>query len=112
MVKIRAIGGSQGSDSLCKDCTRGHVIKGFRASEDLVFCRFFYIEREIHFLVRECTFYRRLASKEDMEEIAWSLTTIKPTRHVGFASAVQFRPMPEDPAAIDADQPQSATHRD
>ena len=107
MVKIRAIGGSQGSDSLCKDCTRGHVIKGFRASEDLVFCRFFYIEREIHFLVRECTFYedRRLASKEDMEEIAWSLTTIKPTRHVGFSSAVQFRQMQEaaeGPAAVDA----------
>ena len=105
MVKIRAIEGSQGSDSLCKDCTRGHIIKGFRASEDLVFCRFFYIEREIHFLVRECTFYRRLASKEDMEEIAWSLTTIKPTRHVGFSSAVQFRQMQEaaeGPAAVDA----------
>src|SRR5262245_24257611 len=57
MVKIRVIGGSpEGSDSLCKTCTLGHVIKGFRASEELVFCRFFYIEREILFSVRECTF--------------------------------------------------------
>jgi hypothetical protein len=30
-----------------------------------------------------------------MEEIAWSLTTIKPTRHVGFASAAQFRQIQE-----------------
>ena len=118
MVKIRVIGGSpEGSDSLCKTCTLGHVIKGFRASEELVFCRFFFIDREIHFPVRECTFYedRRLASKKDMEEIAWMLTTIKPTRHVGFASAVQFRQMQEaaeDPADVDADPPQSATRRD
>ena len=58
---------------------------------------------------------RRLASKKDMEEIAWMLTTIKPTRHVGFASAVQFRQMQEaaeDPADVDADPPQSATRRD
>jgi hypothetical protein len=118
MVKIRVIGRSpQGSDSLCKTCTRGHVIKGFRATEELVFCRFFYIEREIYFPVRECIFYedRRLASKEEMEEIAWRLTTIKPTRHVGFASAVQFRQKQEaaeEPAAIDANQPPSAARRD
>jgi len=118
MVQIRVIGGSpEGSDSLCKTCTRGHVIKGSRASEELVFCRFFYIEREIHFPVRECTFYedRRLASQEDMEEIAWRLTTIKPTRHVGFASSVQFRQMQEtaeEPGSLDADRPQSADRRD
>lgn len=90
MVKIRVLGGtSEASNSLCKTCTRGHIIKGFRATEQQVFCRFFYIEREILFPVRECTFYedRRLASKSDMEEIAWTLKTMHPARNVGFVSA-------------------------
>jgi len=66
---------------LCKTLHWRPRVKGFRATEELVFYRFFYIEREIHFPVRECSFYedRRLASKEDMEEIAWILNTIKPT---------------------------------
>jgi len=93
MVTIKVKGGTpSGSDSLCRTCSRGHVIQGFRASEEEVFCRFFYIEREIRFPVSACTFYedRRLASKSEMEEIAWFLTTRKPGRTVGFVSAAQF----------------------
>lgn len=94
MVTIRVKGGTPcGADSLCRTCSHGHVIKGFRATEEEVFCRFFYVEREIRFAVSECTFYedRRLASKAEMEEIAWFLTTRKPGRTVGFVSAAQFR---------------------
>jgi hypothetical protein len=94
MVTIRVQGGTpEGSESLCRTCSRGHIITGFHASEQVVFCRTFYIEREIRFPVRECTFYddRRLASKEDMEEIAWFLTTRKAVRSVGFVSAAQFQ---------------------
>ena len=101
MVKIRVLGGTpEGSDTLCKTCTRGHVIKGFRLAEEVVYCRTFYIEREILFPVRECTFYedRRVASKEDMEEIAWRLRTMSPARHVGFVSAAQFRQLQEEAA--------------
>ena len=56
---------------MCRTCSRGHIITGFRASEQEVYCRTFYIEREIRFPVRECTFYedRRLASKEDVEKL-------------------------------------------
>jgi len=94
MVTIRVKGGTPcGSESLCPTCSHGHVIKGFRATEEEVFCRFFYVEREIRFAVRECTFYedKRLASKAEMEDIAWFLTTRKPGRAVGFVSAAQFR---------------------
>jgi hypothetical protein len=94
MVTLKVIGGTpSGTESLCRSCTRGHIIKGFRATEEEVFCRFFYIEREIRFAVSECTFYedRRLASKSEMEEIAWFLTTRKAGRSVGFISAEQFR---------------------
>jgi hypothetical protein len=89
MVKVAIKGGTpEGCESLCRTCTRGHIISGFRATEEEVFCRTFYIEREIRFPVRECTFYedKRLASKEAMEEIAWHLrtTTTKPCRDMGF----------------------------
>ena len=94
MVTLKVLGGTPaGTDSLCRSCTRGHVIKGFRAAEDEIFCRFFFIEREIRFAVSECTFFedRRLASKSEMEEIAWFLTSRKAGRSVGFISAEQFR---------------------
>jgi hypothetical protein len=98
MVTIRVKGGiPEGCESLCRTCTRGHIITGFRATEEEVFCRTFYIEREIRFPVRNCTFYedKRLASKEDMEEIAWRLrsTTSKPNQSLGFVSAAQLQEM-------------------
>jgi hypothetical protein len=45
------------------------------------------------FPVRECTHYedKRLASKKEMEEIAWFLTTRKSGRSVGFVSAEKFQ---------------------
>jgi hypothetical protein len=91
MVKVTVKGGTpEGCSSLCRSCTNGHIITGFRASEEEVFCRIFCIEREIHFPVRECTFYtdKRLATKTEMEEIAWHLrsTNGKPTRNLGFLS--------------------------
>jgi hypothetical protein len=94
MVAIRVKRGTpEGSESLCRTCSRGIIITGFRASEQEVFCNAFYIERQIRFAVCACTFYedRRLATKREMEEIAWLLTTRKSGRSVGFVSAAQFR---------------------
>jgi hypothetical protein len=103
MVTIRVKAGTpEGCESSCRTCTRGHIINGFRATEEEVFCRTFYIEREIRFPVRECTFYqdKRLASKEDMEEIAWRLrsTMTKPKQSLGFVGAAQLQEIEsEDP---------------
>ena len=95
MVTIRVIGGTpEGSGFLCRTCNRAHIITGFRATEEDVFCRYFYIERQIRFPVRECSFYedKRLASREAMEEIAWILrsTTTKPLQSVGFVGREQL----------------------
>ena len=90
MVKVTVKGGTpEGCQSLCRSCANGHIITGFRASEEEVYCRTFYIEREIHFPVRLCTFYadKRLATKTEMEEIAWHLRSLgKPVRNLGFVS--------------------------
>lgn len=107
MVTIRVKGGTpSGADSLCRTCTRGHVIKGFGETEEEVFCRFFYIEREIRFPVSECAFYedKRIASLTAMEEIAWFLTTRKAGRSVGFVNAEQYRAEKEAEAARKADE--------
>jgi hypothetical protein len=105
MVTVRVKGGTpEGCESLCRTCTRGHIITGFRATEVAVYCRTFYIEREIHFPVRECTFYedKRLASKEDMEEIAWRLrsTTTKPNQGLGFVSGAQLQEIESEDSEI------------
>jgi hypothetical protein len=100
VVKVTVKGGTpEGCESLCRSCARGHVITGFRASDEEVFCRTFFFEREIHFPVRECTLYedKRLASKTEMEEIAWHLrsTTSKPYRNLGFVGATSASAEPE-----------------
>jgi|SRR5579871_1052424 len=86
-------GTPSGTETLCRLCSHGHVIKGFRLMEEEIYCRSFYIERKIPFAVRECSFFedKRIASKSDMEEIAWSLTTRKAGRSVGFVTAAKFR---------------------
>ena len=108
MVTIKVRGGTpQGSETLCQTCSYGHLIKGFRVTEEEVFCRYFYLEREIRFRVSECTAYedRRLASKREMEDIAWILRTDMPRRRVGFVSPEQLREMeaqtPAVPATLD-----------
>ena len=116
MVAIKVKGGTpEGFESLCKTCTQGHIITGFRANEVEVHCRTFYIEREIRFPVRECTFYedKRLAKKHEMEEIAWHLrsTNGKPMRNVGFAGSANVQELGNEtqeilPAASDEPEPQ------
>lgn len=108
MVTIKVRGGTpQGGETLCGTCSYGHLIKGFRATEEEVFCRYFYLEREIRFPVSECTFYedRRLASKREMEDIAWILRTDMPRRRVGFISPEQLREIEAEaachPSALD-----------
>ena len=105
MVTIKVKGGTpRGSDTLCQTCSYGHIIKGFRATEEEVYCRYFYLEREILFPVSECTFYedRRLASKREMEEIAWILRTDMPRRRVGFISPEQLRALEAEAAVLPA----------
>src|SRR6267142_1030081 len=105
MVTIKVKGGTpQDSDTLCRTCSYGHIIKGFRATEEEVYCRYFYLEREIHFPVSECTFYedRRLACKREMEDIAWILRTDMPRRHVGLISPEQLRELEAEAAVLPA----------
>lgn len=108
MVTVRVKGGTPRQEgTLCQTCRNAHIIKGFSESEEKVFCRMFYIKREIPFSVFQCSMYddKRLASRVEMEEIAWFLTTRKSGRSVGFVSAARFRQLElEDAKVVAIDQ--------
>jgi hypothetical protein len=93
MVKIQIKDGTpHNNEILCRTCSYAHVIKGFSASHEVFYCDYSYPKHRLPFPVRACTHYedKRLASRREMEEIAWFLTTRKSGRSVGFISAEKF----------------------
>jgi hypothetical protein len=77
-------------ESLCRTCYWAHAQKGFRESEEIVFCAFGSM-RKVPFRVRDCTDYlnRVLPTREQMERIALIIPT-KPTRKRTGFSGVRF----------------------
>src|SRR5690348_3383167 len=71
-------------ESLCKTCTHGHWQKGFRESEEVVFCNWSWVMR-VAFAVAECSHYSdtRIPTMDAMENMA---TILGQSRKVaGFA---------------------------
>ncbi len=75
-----------GSDSLCKTCRWAHRQKGFRESEEAIFCRYAWELRRVVFPVRECTDYSdsTLPTRDEMEDIAWVLDVRPSGKIAGF----------------------------
>jgi len=103
MVTIKVKDGTpQGAESLCTTCRWAHIVKGFRASEKEIFCRYLADDRPVRFSVSQCNSYddRRIPSKRDMEQIAWILLTKKAGRTIGFVTAKRFLEIEGDDAEI------------
>jgi len=77
--------------SLCETCTNAHIEKGYRASEELVFCTANYPVHCVPFPVRDCTSYLHKTRQNlpAMERIAWILSPQGPKRQAGFAPPKQ-----------------------
>jgi len=83
------------NQSLCRTCYWAHAQKGFRESEEVIFCAFGPM-RKVPFKVRDCTDYsnRTLPTRAQMERIAL-ITPTHPARKragfsgIGFAEAVE-----------------------
>jgi hypothetical protein len=72
-------------ESLCRSCYWAHIQKGFRESEEAVFCCFSKF-RPVPFSVADCTDFsnKNVPTREQMENIALIIPT-KPTRkQTGF----------------------------
>jgi hypothetical protein len=89
-------------DSLCRACYWAHIQKGFRESEETVFCCFSRF-RAVPFKVADCTDFsnKSLPTREQMENIALIIPT-RPARKragftgVGFKGESQTEEMTED----------------
>ena len=103
MVTIKVKDGTpQGAETLRVTCRWAHIVKGFRASEKEIFCRYLADDRPVRFPVSQCNSYddRRIPGKRDMEQIAWILLTKKAGRTIGFVTAKQFWEIEGDDAEI------------
>jgi len=86
--KLIAIARPGDGESLCGTCYWAHAQKGFRVSEEAVFCMFGPMRR-IAFRVRDCTDYlsRVLPTRTDMERIALIIPTEPSRKNIGFSGA-------------------------
>src|SRR5258708_37759057 len=72
-------------ESLCRACYWAHIQKGFRESEETVFCCFSRF-RAVPFKVADCTDFsnKNLPTREQMENIALIIPTRPARKRAGF----------------------------
>lgn len=97
LIEITKPGDGQ---SLCRTCYWAHAQKGFRESEEAIFCMFGPM-RKLPFRVRDCTDYmnRTLPTRAQMERIALIIPTEPARKKVGF-SEVGFNNSSQEEDAI------------
>jgi len=73
-------------ESLCRTCYWAHAQRGFRESEEIVFCAFGPL-RKVPFRVRDCTDYlnRVLPTRTQMERIALIIPNEPARKRAGFS---------------------------
>lgn len=73
-------------ESLCRACYWAHIQKGFRESEELVFCCFSQL-RKVPFKVADCTDFssKNVPTREQMEKLALLIPTRPARKKTGFA---------------------------
>jgi hypothetical protein len=84
------------SQSLCATCVYAHIQRGFRESEEDIFCSYGQF-RPVRFKVRECTDYcnRTLPTRWEMEKIALVIPATPARKLVGFGG-LGFSPQPDE----------------
>lgn len=91
-------------EPLCRSCEHVHMQKGFRESDEAIFCRYrcWDAPRPVLFRVRECTDYqdRTTPSRDWMEENALILEVKKTVHAAGFK--VDTREDSPEPEVINA----------
>ena len=83
LIEITRPGDGQ---SLCRTCYWAHAQKGFRESQEAIFCMFGPM-RKVPFRVRDCTDYmnRTLPTRDQMEKIALIIPTEPVRKKLGFS---------------------------
>ena len=73
-------------ESLCRSCYWAHIQKGFRESEEAVYCCFSRF-RAVPFKVADCTNFssKNVPTREQMERLALIIPTPPARKRTGFA---------------------------
>lgn len=72
--------------SKCASCVNAHIIRGYRESEELVFCDYASDLIRIPFKVKECSNYRdrKHPDWEQMEKLAIAVQPLSSAKAAGF----------------------------
>lgn len=83
-LKIKGARPPEG-ESLCKSCRFVHMQRGFRESEEAIFCNYDSLRR-VHFKVAECTDFenRMVPPKWKLEEMALLINVEPARKKAGF----------------------------
>jgi hypothetical protein len=83
---------AQMEDPLCRTCRYAHIRKGFRESEEAIFCNFAEQLRPVPFRVAECTDYanRNVPYRYELEQMALLIDVPRARKKAGFRNAVGF----------------------
>ncbi len=71
---------------MCSTCEYAHILRGFRESEELVYCSYANPLFLVPFKVRECTdhAYKNAPTWEQMEKLAIGIDASPSRRSIGF----------------------------
>ena len=78
-------------ESLCRTCRSAHIQKGFRESEESIFCNFARL-RAVPFKVAECTDYenRTVPYRWELEEMALRINVNPARKRAGIKADAGF----------------------
>lgn len=85
-------------ESLCRTCRCAHIRRGFRESEEAIFCNFGAQLRPVPFKVAECTDYanRSVPYRYELEEMALLIEVPRARKGAGFGGGAGFVADEED----------------
>jgi len=78
-------------EPLCRTCRFAHIQRGFRESEEQIFCDYSYSTlRLVPFKVAECTDYidRTVPTRREMEKMALQINVRPAQKQIGFDLSV------------------------
>ncbi len=95
----RVYGGTRvGTDSICKTCSYGRIMKGYSMNERIYICDRYFEPIRVPFKVAECSDYldKRLPDVEDMKKMAYILQERRTGHQTGFVRLSELRELEED----------------
>lgn len=77
--------------SICESCNNAHILRGFRDSEEIVYCSYAYPMILVPFKVRECSNHwdKNRPTWRQMEDLAIEIRPSVSFKPIGFQTGVE-----------------------